>query len=57
MGVSSSIVADSFSYGGRNIVGGYDVDVGGGGIFPSVGWHTKLAVAQRSGGREKKVRK
>lgn len=43
------------------IVGGSDVDVGGGdGIFLSVGWHTKLAVAQRIGERErgrKKVKK
>jgi hypothetical protein len=44
------------------IVGGSDVDVGGGdGIFLSVGWHTKLAVAQRIGegekGEKKKVRR
>jgi hypothetical protein len=40
------------------IVGGSDVDVGGGdGIFLSVGWQTKLAVAQRIGGRERGEKK
>lgn len=51
MGVSSSITVDSFlsffSYTEGGIVGGSDVDVGDDGIFLSVGWHTKLVVAQR----------
>ena len=45
--VSPSTLFPLFSYTEGGIVGGSDVDVGDDGIFLSVGWHTKLAVAQR----------